>query len=498
MPEESVDPLSPAREIILRRRLSAQGIFNSPDADQMTRGERPALSFGQHRLWFLDRLCPGNTAYNVPVAYRIRGQLHAPTLARALAHIVDRHEILRTRYDVDAGIPYQVAKPPGPFELPEIDVSSAPDPETRACEAVDRAANTAFDLERGPVLRAMLIRLSVNDHVLAIVVHHIAFDRDSLRIFAAELGEAYRALRSGATPVLPALRWQYADFAARQRAACSPQALDAQFAYWKQHLEGAPGALALPADHPRPALPSHQADFVELSISGNAAALSRVAQKHGLTILAITMSAYHCVLGRYTGETDIIVGCGVNSRHHMRSPGLIGFFTNSVPIRVRLKADLRFTQLARQVNDAILDAYENQDLPFDQLVERLRPERDLSRYPIIQVWFDCVSVGSADAVEVPALPGADVMAFHSGYVHSRFDIEAHLYVSRDGNLGGRIIYATDLFERATMLRFASHFANFLEAVANDPDQSLSSIEMLGARERQLIIEEWGTSAAPQR
>jgi Condensation domain len=499
MPEESDLRLSPAQELLLRRRLSARRTGNAPHAASVARDERPALSFSQQRLWFLDRLLPGNTAYNVSVAYRVLGPLDAWALAKALPHIVDRHEILRTHYEIGDGTPYQVVEAPGGFRLSELDVSQDLDSSARAREAVDRAADSPFDLARGPVLRVLLIRLAPDDHVLALVVHHIAFDRESLQIFAFELTEAYAAFHAGGALDLPALRWQYADFAAWQHVACPPRVLDGQFAYWRRRLAGAPPALAFPSDHARPALPSHRADSVTVAVSSKAAAsLSLLARQHGLTMFAITMAAYHGVLSRYTGIPDIVVGCAINGRPRMRSAGLIGFFANSVPIRADTSGDPAFVEFARQVHDTVLDAHENQDLPFEHLVERLRPERDLSRYPIIQSWFDCVSTGSAADHVVPALTGAQVMPFPTARVRSRFDMEAYFFHAGDGDLSGRVIYATDLFERATMLRFASHLVNFLEGAAADPGQPLSRVEMLDARERHQIIEEWGTAAAAQR
>jgi pipecolate-incorporating enzyme len=334
--------------------------------------------------------------------------------------------------------------------------------------------------------------------VLAFVVHHIAFDRESLQIFASEFSDAYASFRAGSAPELPALRWQYADFAAWQRTDCSPAALDRQIRYWKRRLAGAPLVLALPADHPRPAQPSPRAGAVPLAVSRVAAmSLRRLGQQHGLTMFALTMAAYHAVLARYAGNPDIVVGCGINTRARARAERMIGFFANSVAIRADASGDLPFLQLARRVGDALLDAFENQELPFEHLVERLRPERDLSRYPIIQTWFECISTGPVPDPTVPSLPDIRATPFATALVRTRFDLEAHLHTG-DGTLSGRIIYADALFDRTTMLRFANHFMNFLESAAARPNDPLSRIEMIGAEERHQIINEWGTAAVTRR
>jgi hypothetical protein len=492
MHEEAGPALSRAHEIIVRRRLSAVRPGNTRRPAVPARGGRPALSSGQQRLWFLDRL-RGGTAYNVPFAYRVTGPLDTRAIARALGHVIDRHEVLRTCYPAGAeGVPYQEIGEPGRSTLQSRDASGEPDPAAAARDAVARAADTPFDLARGPVLRALLIRLGPDDHVLAVVVHHIAFDRESLRIFVSELGRAYGAFCSGRVPDLPTLDWQYADFAAWQQTACTPQVLDGQFAYWRQRLADAPPALELPADHPRPALPSHRAGQVSVPVPpATAAALRVLSRQHGLTVFALTMAAYHAVLSRYTGSPDVVVGCGINFRHRMRSAGLIGFFANSAAIRADTGGDVGFIEFVRQVNDAVLDAWDNQDLPFEHLVERLRPHRDLSRYPIIQTWFDCVSARSAADDEVPDLAGVHVTVFPLDRFHCRFDLETHLVQGTDGELSGRVIYATDLFERDTMARFVGHYVNFLQAAAARPRQRLSRIDMLGDTERHRIIEQWG-------
>jgi hypothetical protein len=493
MHEEPGPTLSRAHEIIARRRLSAVRSGNMQRPTAPTRGGQPALSSGQRRLWFLDRLGGGGTAYNVPFAFRVTGPLDTRAIARALGHIVDRHEVLRTWYPTGAeGMPYQEIGEPGRSTLQSRDASGESDPAAAARDAVARAANTPFDLVRGPVLRALLIRLGPDDHVLAVVVHHIAFDRESLQIFVSELGRAYDAFRSGRVPDLPALGWQYADFAAWQQTACTPEVLRGQFTYWSQRLADAPPALEIPADHSRPALPSHRAGQVSVAVPpATAAALRVLSRKHGLTVFALTMAAYHAVLSRYTGSPDVVVGCGINSRHRMLSPGLIGFFANSAAIRADTGGDAAFIEFARRVNDAVLDAWDNQDLPFEHLVERLCPHRDLSRYPIIQTWFDCVSARSAADDEVPDLVGAHVTAFPFDPVHCRFDLETHLVQDADGELSGRVIYAADLFERDTMARFAGHYVNFLQIAAAQPGQRLSRIDMLGDAERHRIIEQWG-------
>ena len=493
--------LSEAAEKLLARRLSAGGDAALPlrSRPAIQRAERPALSFGQRRLWFLDKLYPGNSAYNVSTAYRIQGRLDIDALGRALTFIVGRHEILRTRYVAQAGEPYQVIEPASTLVMRVVDFTGESDPLARADSLVLDVATAPFDLAEGPVIRAALMRLAAQDHVLALAVHHIAFDRESLVIMAAEISEAYAAYLAGRTPSLPPIDWQYADMAAWQRAELAGAALDEPLGYWRQRLRGAPPAVPLPADYTRPPVPSYRADVVAISAPSQASeAIRELAARHGLTIFALTMAAFAVLLARHSGATDIVVGCGINTRPRSRSEHMIGFFTNSLPIRATASGDPRFLEFARQIADAVLDAHEHQDLPFDIMVERLCPERDLSRYPIIQLWFDCVSLRSAQDIGLPKLAGASLTQYPIERADSRFDLELHLSEEPGASITGRLIYATDLFDRATAESMASHYVNLLGSLAADPGRRLSALDMLDADELSLILHRWGVSSDSRR
>jgi hypothetical protein len=457
--------------------------------------DRPPLSLGQRRLWFLDQLTVGNIAYNSPAAYRIRGPLDTGALAGAMAHVVDRHDVLRTRYAVTGGEPYPVIGKPDGFELVVTDVATADDPVEGATELIRADIETPFALDRGKLLRARLLRLAEEDHILAIVVHHSVFDGASFGIWASEVTTAYAALRDGTEPVLPDLPAQYADYARWQREELTDDLIRRQVDYWRTTLADASLVLELPADHPRPAQPSHRAGIVDFEISPAAAELlGKQAAAAGVSLFMVTLAAYQALLARYTGSADIVVGCPVDGRSRVAFHGLIGFFVNSLPIRARLAGDPPFTNVVQQARWAILDALSRMDVPFERIVEELAPPRDLSRNPLFQVWFDLAVQPPDGETGLPVLVGAEVSRFDARSARSRFDMELHLAARPGGRLTGRLQYATDLFLPATANRFVEHYRNFLHAVAAEPGTYLSEVPIFGPEELHTIVERWG--AAP--
>lgn len=486
--------LSAAGLELLRRRLAGPA---GPASGPSPRDGRPPLSLAQRRLWFVDRLAQGNLAYNVPASYRLRGPLDVSSLSRALACVVRRHAILRTCFRVgDDGEPYQVvADQPDGTEPRLYDLSADPDPVGRARQLAREAADTRFDLERGPLLRTWLARLGDDDHVFGIVVHHLLFDRDSLQIWAAEVSAAYAAAVRGDDAELPELSVQYADFAHWQRESIGGPRFDRQVAYWRKRLRGVPVVLELPTDHERPAKPTYRAGEAAVRLGATAVQRLRdLAARSQASLFMVCLAAFQALLARYTASTEVIVGCPVNGRTQVRFEPLIGFFANSLPIYADLRGDPTFDRVLASTREALFAAYENQDVPFDRIVQEVAPPRDLSRNPLIQVWFDLASgLDGGPSGELLNLPGVSTEYFAEGRVRTRFDLELHLGEAPDGGLGGRLLYALDLFEPATAELFVEHYVAFLAAVAEQPGRRLSQVPIFTASQLNTILTDWGAA-----
>ncbi|HHO69806.1 MAG TPA: amino acid adenylation domain-containing protein [Gammaproteobacteria bacterium] len=454
-------------------------------------GDLP-LSFAQQRLWYLDQLEPGASVYNLPFAYRLRGELDAAALEESLNALIARHEVLRTTFDSASGTPRQVTDNDWRLALPVVDVE-APAPETDELPAAlyrERVAQP-FDLSRGPLLRAQLLRLAPDDHVLLVVVHHIVFDGWSVGVFMRELATCYEAVVAGRTPELPPLPVQYADYAAWQQAWMESDAPAGQLAYWKQQLHGELPVLEMPASHPRPAEQSFRGGSVTLDIpAGLADAVGRVAAGQRVTPFMLLVSVFATLLYRYSGQDDIIVGTPVANRAQPQTAGLIGFLVNTLALRVDLHGEPSFAELLTRVREVCLGAYENQDIPFDRLVAELQPARDLSRTPVFQALF---TYEEADR-EPPRL--ADL---HCTELPVDVDV-AHTDLSlwvRNSGQGMRCVleYSSDLFERDFAARLLRHFGTLLESATAAPQQPIGTLAMLDADERRQLLEAWNDTAA---
>jgi condensation domain-containing protein len=477
-----------AREL-LKRRLGGTTAAAFPSGP---RPARPPLSFGQRRLWFLHRLTTAKTAYNTPASFRLRGRLDTVALLAAMNLVIVRHEALRTRFGVADGEPFQIVDDPAPLTLP---ITAAPT-EAAAAELVRADAGTEFDLADGPLFRARLVRLTADDHVLSVVVHHTVFDRASLEIWLGEVATGYAALSAGHQPDLAALPAQYADFATWQRNELTDDVLNGHLAFWRDQLAGVPFVLDLPTDRPRPALPSGRAGYVDLQVPADTVSgLRALAKSRGTTLFVVALAAYQAVLGRHAGADELVVGCPATGRTRVALEPLIGFFVNSLPVRADLRGDPPVAVLVDRARDALLGAHEHQDVPFDRVVEELGPPRDLSRNPLFQVWFDLVS---GDEQGVPGLPGLRVEPFDPGQVRTRFDMELHLLETNDGTVTGRLQYAQDLFDEDTATAFAVHYRTFLQEVGRDPALRLSGAEIFPAEELRRILRDWGTASGWRR
>ena len=460
----------------------------APPVTPVPRDHPLPLSFAQQRLWFIDQLEPGSTEYNVPWLVRVPGRADVAALGAALSAVVARHEVLRSRLVAGPdGIAHQVIDPPAAVPLPVTDVSGSDGRWQLAGQLVAAVAATPFDLAAGPLIRACLVRVDDTAHVLALAAHHVAFDDWSGRVFRRELAALYQAFRGGQPDPLPPLAVQYADFAAWQRTWLAGEARDTQLAYWRQQLAGLP-ALDLPTDRPRPPLRSAAGAAVRFTIQGTTArGLRDIARQGGATMFMTLLAGFAVVLGRYSGQDDIVVGTPVANRNRAETEGLIGFFVNDLVLRADLAGDPSFTAALARVRDMALGAYANQDLPFEQLVEHLVAERDRSRTPLFQVLFDYYrEPGQGENAAPAARPDGAIQIA----VTAKFDLR--LVVVDDGEtLAATIEYATSLFDEPTVERLAGHLAGTLAAVADNPDRPVGDVPLLSAGEREQVLAQWG-------
>ncbi|HSU12938.1 non-ribosomal peptide synthetase/type I polyketide synthase [Longimicrobium sp.] len=464
-----------------------------PLAPQPRDGRLP-LSFGQERLWFVDRLEGGSPFYNMHDALRLSGALDAAALERALGEIVRRHETLRTAF-VDTGDgPVQVIAPFQGYTLPVEDLSALPARKRRAKVArrVAADAELPFDLAAGPLFRAALLRLGEEEHVLLLCVHHIVSDGWSLDVLFRELGALYAAFRDGLPSPLPELPVQYADFAAWQRRRLSGPVLERQLAWWKERLAGAPALLELPTDRPRTAERSWRGSHEPVSFPpALARRLEALARGEGATLYMVLLAAFQVLLGRYAGSDDVVVGSPIAGRDVPGVEGLVGFFINALAMRADLSGDPAFRQLLGRVRAGTLDAYEHQEIPFEKLVAELQPERATSHSPVFQVTFTFEAAGEGAA----GLGGLEVERVEPDADTTRWDLTLALGAGA-GGIAGQLFYSTDLFERSTIRRMLAHLERLLEQVAADPDVPLSRLELLGDEERALVVHEWNRTDAP--
>ena len=455
-------------------------------------GRRLPLSFAQRRLWFLDQLEPGGSAYNLAGGVLLDGDLDGAALACSLTEIVRRHESLRTTFAAADGEPYAVVTPPAPFSLPRTDLSGLPE-ERREPEAARLAAadgRRPFDLACGPLLRFTLVRLGERRHALLAAMHHTVSDGWSLGVLVRELSALYPALLAGRPSPLPELPVQYADFALWQREWLRGEALGAQLAWWSGHLAGAPPVLDLPADRSRPAFESHRGGLVVRDLgAGLIGRLEALSRRLGATPFMVLLGAWAVLLARISGEEDVAVGTPIANRGRSELEDLIGFFANTLVLRVDLGAlggSPRFPDLVRQVRESALGAYAHQDLPFERLVEELHPERDLGRSPVFQVTFALQNVPFA-TLELPGLTLAPLASGRSG--RAQFDLDLAL-VPAAGGLLARLEYSADLFDAATAERMAGHYHNLLAALADSPEQAVWEVSFLSVAERRQLFAEW--------
>ena len=463
-----------------------------------TGGRRVPLSFAQQRLWFIDKLNPGGAVYNIPGSVILEGALDLDALERSVNEIVRRHEVLRTRIEVEGVEPSQLIDDWEPRRLEVIDLTSIP-PEEREAEVGRRAreeAETGFDLSRGPLLRLKALKLEEEKHVLLYTMHHIVSDEWSTGILIKEVGTFYQSYLEGEESPLPELEVQYADFAVWQRSYLAGEVLEKEVGYWREQLRGA-AALELPADRARPAAPSYRGGLERFELGHSLSeGLRKLSQRGGLTIFMTLMAAFKALLMRYGGQEDISVGTAIANRTRKEVEGLIGFFVNTLVMRTDLSGNPSFRELMRREREVALGAYAHQELPFEKLVEELNPDRDLSRNPLFQAMMILEHAGR----ETLELPGVKLSGLSEGIEiggegqGAKFDLTLSM-ADLGQELIGVVEYSRDLFDAGTIGRLVNHYVNVLQGVVKDGERLIRSLDLLGEGERKQIVEEWNATEA---
>ncbi|MCP4654106.1 MAG: amino acid adenylation domain-containing protein, partial [bacterium] len=459
-----------------------------PPADELP------LSFAQQRLWFLDQYEAATVSYNLPFAVRIAGRPRVAALAAAVAELGRRHHSLRTVFRAVDGRPLQVIVPPPPLPLPVVDLEALPGPrrEAESRRRLDAENRRPFDLTRAPLMRLVLLRLDVEDHLLGLSMHHIISDGWSMQVFVRELATLYEAFVNGEPSSLGEPVLQYADFARWQRRWLAGEVASEQLAYWKKQLADLPAALELPADRQRPAVRSPAGKTRLLRFSRPlSAAVHGLAQRLEATPFMTLLAAFLTLLGRYTRQHDVPVGSVTAGRNRRQLEDLIGFFANTLVLRGDLSGNPPFRELVGRVRELTLAAFAHQDLPFDQLVEVLQPQRDPGRTPLFQVAF-ALQDTVLEAVELPGLTLAP-LAVDTGT--AKFDLTVMVW-PQAGRLVGSIEYATALYDASTVVRLGRHFENLLTAVTARPEERISRLELLAPAERRQLVAEWNLTATP--
>jgi amino acid adenylation domain-containing protein/non-ribosomal peptide synthase protein (TIGR01720 family) len=449
------------------------------------------LSFAQKRLWFLEQLQPGLSVYNLSAALRLTGKLSVAALEHGFQSIIRRHEILRTSFLVVDGEPKQnvISSNQIKFVLPVVNLQglSAENQTVQVMKLATALTTYPFDLQRAPLLRAVLLQLGTEESVLVFVMHHIIADYWSLRVLVQELTLFYSDVK---TTVLPSLNIQYGDFATWQQKWLKSEARIQQLTYWQQQLQDYPRELSLPTDYPRPAVLTWRGDRKFFALSAELSQkLGQLAQQQGATLFTVLLAAFKVLLYRYSGQKDILVGSTVTSRDRAEIANLIGLFVNNLIFRTKISDSSSFYDLLSQVKETVFEALAHQELPFEDLVEQLQPERNLSQNPLFQVMFVLHNTPN-QSVQIPGLTIEPLETEHSA---TRFDLSLDMYETPNA-LTGTFEYSVDLFEAATIERLIEHFQTLLLSVVEHPQQLITELPLLTQTEQQLFTQ-WNNTAA---
>ncbi|MGY2378635.1 condensation domain-containing protein, partial [Pseudomonas sp. SDO524_S393] len=469
--------------------LALQAVDATPLAPPMLavpRDRELPLSYAQERQWFLWQLEPDSAAYHVPNALRLSGQLDRAALQRSFDTLLERHETLRTVFVSEGERTVQRILPPVPLALDEARLEQASPAQVQA--RVEAEIARPFDLRQGPLLRVSLLQLSAQEHVLVLVQHHIVSDGWSMQVMVDELVQLYAAFSQGRSAQLPAMPLQYADYALWQRDWMEAGEQQRQLNYWRHLLGGEQPVLELPLDHPRPAVQSYRGARLDVDLdAGIVAGLKALAQREGVTLFMLLLASFQTLLHRYSGQSDIRIGVPIANRNRVETERLIGFFVNTQVLKADIDGQMSFVQLLAQVKQRALEAQSHQDLPFEQLVEALQPERSLSLNPLFQVMFNHQSEARVPRGE--QLPGLRVEGLEWDSHTAHFDLSLDTQESADG-LWASLSYASDLFEAATVARLAQHWQHLLQAVVADARQPIGALALLDRQEQVRMLHQW--------
>jgi len=482
---DKTSKLSPAKLALLEKRLRGQrGDDQARRIPRRQTNDFIPVSYAQQRLWFLDQLEPGSAAYNISAAFRLEGLLDSTALGRTLRTIVQRHEVLRTSFDEVAGEPVQVISAVGMYDLTAADLSCLL-PETQLSE-VTRVANElgrcSFDLSRLPLFRLCLLRLNKTQHLLLLVIHHIIADTWSISLFFRELSSGYAAISTGSESHLSRLPIQYGDYAIWQRSWLEAGALEKQLAYWREQLTAAPGLLSLPTDKPRPQKMGFQGRHLCATFPRSIAdGLRTIAQQENATLFIVLLAAFNVLLARYSDQDDILVGSPIAGRNQLETESLIGCFVNTLVLRSNLSGDPLFIELLRKTREMTLAAYANQDVPFEKLVQELRPPRGVGHSPFFQVILEVHH--ASDTSSHDSEWKEDIIEVERGAARA----DLLLSIAEKDSLFLWVEYSTELFERPTIERLLNHFEVLLRGIVANPERRISELPLLTETERRQLL-----------
>lgn len=478
-PELQAELTARKQDLIAYLQQQEQGALEEtfPSIRPVSRTQELPLSWTQQRLWFLDRLEGGsNAAYNLSTVLEINGNLNVKALEQTLAEIIKRHEILRTAFKLVNGTPVQAIDPGLTVRLPVIDLQQYSEVEKAAQArrlAIEEISRT-FDLANGPLMRSSLLQLGSESYILLITMHHIVFDGWSTAIFIKELSTLYQAFAKNLPSPLADLPIQYADFAVWQRQWLNEDILKPKLDYWKQKLAGTPPLLELPIDRPRPLVDSMQGDSETFQLSAEVTEkLKNLSKRSGATLYMILLATLATLLFRYSSQEDIVIGSPIANRYPKETEPLIGLFINTLVLRMNLGENPTFMELLTRVRQVTLEAYENQNVPFEKLVKELNVKRDLTRNPLFQVWYTLQNT----AVEGLELTGLQVRSLEFENPTAIFDLEFILEYMSEG-IKGRLRYKTDLFETSTIVQMLKSFQTLLQSIVAEPERRLSNLILL--------------------
>lgn len=487
--------LSPEKRALVELMLKEKGVdvLGTKIVPQGRATNKFLISFGQQRLWFLDQLDPGTPLYNNPAAVVLKGNANIPALEQALNIIVQRHEVLRTTFATENDQPIQVIHAEMPIKLEQIDLRHLPasEREAAAMNLAKEKAQLPFNLSTGPLFRVTLMQLAEQEYLMLLVMHHIVSDGWSLSIFIQEVAILYKVLVAGLPSPLPELSVQYADFAVWQRQWMAGKVLEEQLSYWREQLKNAPPVLDLPLDHPRPSYQTtHGATYFFNFSSQLRQSIEALAKKEDVTRFMIYLAAFYAFLFRITQQGDICVGTPIAGRNRKETESLIGFFVNTLVMRAQVSDNPTVRELLKRVKAVAVGAYEHQDIPFETLVEKLQPERDMAISPFFQVMFVHLDT-TAQTLRLPDIT-IEPRPIDSGT--AKFDL-TFVIEENDEKLAGQIVYNTDLFEPATIERMAGQFQILFQGLVDQVNARISELPLLSDREQEQLLKAW--SRAPR-